>query len=402
MPPTGEKRVKILQLHNHHEGPGGAMEVLAHEAGLLTAGGHEVREYTLPAASKLGLGPVRAGLKAVWNVEACREVEDLIRAFRPDVVHVHTPFPLMSPAVFRTARKLGAPVVATLHSYRYSCIAATCYRDGAICEDCVGKWLKLPGVQHRCYHDSLGASAALTVGLTLHRGLGTFHHAVDRFLALTDFSRELLIRDGIPAEKITVKQNSVPDPGVSDVTRRGERYLAFVGRLMDIKGVETMLDAWCRAAHGDLQLRIAGDGPLRGLVEERSRRDPSLRFEGWIGEDDVFELMRGAEAVLVPSEWYEGGGPLTTLRSLAVGTPVIISDLENIGAYVRADDAGVLFRTGDADDLATVLAEVAAEPAEWAARRQRARRSYDKRYSPEVDLRRLEAVYADVIGSAGG
>ena len=387
--------MKVLQLHNHHQSLGGAMEVLAHEALLLTDGGHQVRTYALPAAQELGLGPLRAGMKAVWNVEACREVETQIRDFRPDVVHVHTPFPLLSPAVFRTAKGLGVPTLTTLHSYRYSCIAGTCHRDGAVCEDCVGKRLKLPGLRHRCYHDSAGASAALTISLALHRQLGTFHQAVDRFLTLTSFSRDLLIRDGIPADKIVVKPNSVPDPG--PVTARGpsQRYVTFAGRLMDIKGVRTMLDAWQRADHGDLHLRIAGDGPLRPLVEERCAADPSMSFLGWVGEAEVFDLMGGAEAVLVPSEWYEGL-PLVLLRSLAVGTPVIASDLDNISAELLDDDAGAAFGVGDPVALAAVLTGLAKHPEQWQRRRASARRSYDRRYSPPADLRMLEAVYVGV------
>ncbi len=389
--------MRVLQLHNHHQSLGGAMEVLAHEAGLLAGAGHEVRQYTLPATEELGLGPVRAGLKAVWNVEACKDVDRLIGQFRPDIVHVHTPFPLLSPAVFRTAHKRGVPAVTTLHSYRYTCIAAICHRDGKVCEDCVGSRLKLSGVRHRCYHDSFGASAALTAGLVLHRSIGTLDRAVTRYLALTDFSRELLIRDGIPPDRVVVKPNSVPDPGVATGDRSTAPYVAFAGRLMDIKGVETMLDAWQRCDHGDLRLRIVGDGPQRGLVEERARQDPSLSFEGWIDEADVFELMGRARAVLVPSEWYEGGGPLVTLRSLAVGTPVVISDLENISAWVREDDSGVAFEPGSADALAAVLSSVAADPGGWDDRRARARASYEKRYSPTVDLPRIERIYADAI-----
>ncbi|MBA2767853.1 MAG: glycosyltransferase [Sporichthyaceae bacterium] len=392
--------MRILQLHNHHQSLGGAMEVLAHEAGLLGAGGHTVRTYTLPAADELNLGPVRAGLKAVWNLEACRDVEAEIRAFRPDVVHVHTPFPLLSPAVFRTAKKLGVPTAATIHSYRYSCIAATCHRDGGVCEDCIGKRLKLPGVRHKCYHDSYAASAALTLSLALHRGIGTFDGCVDRFLALTDFARELLIRDGLPQEKVIVKHNSVPDAGVRAGPAAGQRYLMFAGRLLDIKGVQTMLDAWARADTGDVELRIAGDGPLRGLVEQRGRADPSIKALGWLDEDEVFTLMGGAEVVVVPSEWYEGGGPLVTLRSLAVGTPVVISDLDNIAAPVLEDGAGVAFAVGDADALAAVFTQVVANPQWWRGRRAIARESYEKRYSPAVDLKRLEFLYASLAAAA--
>ncbi|MBA2639532.1 MAG: glycosyltransferase family 4 protein [Nocardioidaceae bacterium] len=390
--------MRILQLHNHHGSLGGAMEVLAHEAELLTGAGHAVRTYALPPTEELGLGPLRAGAKAVWNVGACREVAAHIKDFRPDVVHVHTPFPLLSPAVFRTAKRLGVPTVTTLHSYRYSCIAATCHRDGAVCEDCIGKRVKLPGLVHRCYHDSLGASAALTLSLAVHRAAGTFHRYVDRYLTLTEFSRTLLIRDGFPAAKVVVKPNSVPDPGLASAERPAERYVAFAGRLMDIKGVETLLDGWSRADTGDLRLRVAGDGPLRSLVEERSRQDPTLSYEGWIDEQAVYEFMGGADAVLVPSEWYEGL-PLVILRSLAVGTPVIVSDLENFSAAVVNDDAGEAFRVADVGALADALSRLVRDPAAWIGRRVNARASYEKRYSPEVDVVRLEAIYADVLST---
>ncbi len=133
---------------------------------------------------------------------------------------MHTPFPLMSPAVFRAARAAGVPAVTTLHSYRYSCVVGTCVRDGAICEDCVGSKTKLAGVRHACYHDSRPATAALTLSLGLHRAIGTFDHCVSRYLTLTEFSRQLLIRDGFPADKIVVKPNSVPDPGFRADHRR--------------------------------------------------------------------------------------------------------------------------------------------------------------------------------------
>jgi glycosyltransferase involved in cell wall biosynthesis len=394
--------VRILQLHNHHASLGGAMEVLAHEAELLFDGGHAVTQYTLPAAEEMGLSAVRAGAKAVWNRQAAAEVERRIDDFKPDVVHVHTPFPLMSPSVFRAAYGRGVPAVTTLHSYRYSCVAGTCHRDGELCEDCVGRKLKLPGVRHRCYHDSLGASGALTLGLVVHRAAGTFHRCVARYLTLTDFSRRLLIRDGYPSDRIVVKPNSVPDPGFRPEPRTDERRLVFAGRLIDIKGVRTLLDAWSKVPPG-MRLVIAGDGPLRSVVEERVREDPSVEYVGWVGESEVLELMAGAEAVLVPSEWYEGL-PLVILRSLAVGTPVVVSDLDNVSEDVVADDVGWAFRVRDAGSLAAALTTLVADPTLARSRRAAARKSYETRYSPPVDLRRLEQVYQSVASSphAGG
>lgn len=390
--------MRILQMHNHHAALGGAMEVLVHEGELLASAGHDVEQFTLPPAEELGLSGLRAGAKAVWNVEAAREAGRRIAQFRPDVVHVHTPFPLMSPSVFRAAHAAGVPAVTTLHSYRWSCVVGTCVRDGRICEDCVGSKLKLAGIRHACYHDSRAATAALTLGLGVHRLVGTTDRAVTRYLTLTDFMRRLMIRDGYPADRIQVKPNSVPDPGVDEGRGTGRREIFFAGRLIDIKGVHTLLRAWSRADTADLTLVVAGDGLLRPEVERAASADPTIEFTGWLDEQEVTDRMRRAEVVVVPSQWYEGL-PLVILRSLAVGTPLLVSDLENFSQDVVADDVGWAFRTGDPDDLARHLSRIAASPAEAESRRTRARASYERRYSPQVDLDRLEAVYRDVIGA---
>jgi glycosyltransferase involved in cell wall biosynthesis len=371
------------------------MEVLAHEGALLSAAGHEVEQYTLAATDTLGLSPIEAGAKAVWNRSAARDVGRVITAFRPDVVHVHTPFPLMSPAVFRVARRHGLPVVTTLHSYRYSCIAGTCWRDGHVCEDCVGSKTKLPGVRHRCYHDSLGASTALTLSLGLHRAMGTFHRDVTRYLALTPFSRRLLIRDGFPADRISVKPNSVFDPGLRAGPRSEERLILFAGRLIDIKGVATLLAAWT-GVPGGATLVIAGDGPLRSAVEDRAAHDTSVRYLGWVDEAHVTALMASAELVVVPSEWYEGQ-PLVILRSLSLGTPVLVSDLENLSEDVEHDRAGWSFEVKNPLSLRQHLTRAINDPAWVAGMRSAARRSYERRYSPQVDLGRLEEIYRAVM-----
>ncbi|MBA3523546.1 MAG: glycosyltransferase [Geodermatophilaceae bacterium] len=389
--------MRILQLHNDHQSLGGAPEVMAHEAALLTGAGHVVEQYRVAPAETLGLSAVRSATKSIWNVEVTREVAAKITSFRPDVAHVHTPFPLMSPAVFRTAKRLGVPTVTTLHSYRWSCVAATCFRDGHVCEDCVGKTLKLPGIRHRCYHGSLGASAALTGSLLLHRTIGTQQHKVDRWISLTGFGKRLLERDGLPADKIVVKPNSMPDPG-EPTGPAAEPYVAIAARLVDVKGIETLLRAWPQVTPG-LTLKIAGDGALRGAVEAAAAAYPTIEYLGWLGEAEVGALMAGARAMIVPSEWYEGL-PLVVLRSLSYGTPLVVSDLENICEDIVGDDTGVAFATGDAAALAAALSGIVTAPQVWADRRAVARQSYLDRYTPEVDLARLEQIYRDVTAPA--
>jgi glycosyltransferase involved in cell wall biosynthesis len=392
--------LRVLQVHNHHATTGGDVQVMAHERGLLESSGHEVDEYVLPSAETLDLAPVRAAVKTVWNVEAGRALADRIAAFRPDVVHVHDPYPLLSPAVFRVSRRAGVPSVVTQHAYRYTCVAATHVRDGLPCEDCVGRSLKWPAVKHRCYHESAAASTAVATSLLVHRGLRTFSRDVSRFIALTEFGRDLLVRDGLPPERVAVKPNSVDDPGMAPEPT-GAPYVVFAGRLVDIKGVRTLLDAWRHVGPG-LDLVVAGDGPLRELVESRAADVPSIRFLGWQDQHLVRGLMAGAEATLVPSEWYEGL-PLTILQSLGAGTPVVVSDMPNLADEVGRHGAGIVFRAGDARSLGSVLASVARDPAALRALRGAARRAYTARYRPELDLERLVSLYRTVIaeGPAG-
>ncbi len=374
------------------------MEVLAHEAQLLTDAGHNVEQFTLPSAEQLGLSPLRAGGKAIWNIEAQKETTRRIRSFRPDVVHVHTPFPLMSPSVFRSAHAAGVPAVTTLHSYRWSCVVGTCVRDGSICEDCVGSKLKLSGIRHSCYHESRLATTALTLGLGVHRAVGTTQRAITRYLTLTSFMRRLMIRDGYPASRILVKPNSVPDPGVAGRRLTGTRFVFIAARLIEIKGIRTLLDAWARADTRELRLVIAGDGELRSLVTERAASDSSIEYLGWLAEDAVTQRMRDAEAVLVPSQWYEGL-PLVILRSLSVGTPLLVSDLENIAEDVVGDGVGWSFQTGNVADLERHLSDLANHPERSLSLRERARNNYESRYSPAVDLVRLEDIYREVSRS---
>src|SRR5205814_1104988 len=165
-----------------------------------------------------------------------------IRAQRPRVAHFHNTFPLISPAAYYAARAEGVGVVQTLHNFRLLCPNALFFRDGKVCEDCLGRPVAWPGVVHGCYRGSRAASAATAVMTAAHRALGTWRTAVDVYVALTEFSRQKFIAGGLPAEKIAVKANFVyPDPGPG---AGAGGYAVFVGRLSAEKGVETLLAAW--------------------------------------------------------------------------------------------------------------------------------------------------------------
>jgi glycosyltransferase involved in cell wall biosynthesis len=394
----------VLQLHNRHATRGGADDVLDLERTLLESAGHDVEQLTVAPGGELS--KARAAVSAVWNRQVAAELQARIASFVPDVVHVHTPFPTMSPAVFAVAHGAGIATVTTCHSYRYSCIQGTLRRSGSICESCVGSRSKWPGVVHGCYHDSRLASLPMTVSLALQHVRGRFEN-VDRFITLTDFGRKILMRDGIAPERIVVKPNAVADPGASArPPAAGAPYIAFAGRLVEEKGVATLLAA--AEILGDRRIVIAGDGPMRAAVQQQERNSATsdmpeavkVEYRGWLDEPELTEMIGGAAVCVVPSEWYEAGPPLTLLRSLAAGVPVVCSDLENIASTVLETGAGRTFRVGDPRALAGALAAALDDEAWLTDASHRARQLYLRDHTPEVTVNSLEQIYHTAIDAA--
>ena len=163
-------------------------------------------------------------------------------------------------------RKKDVPVVQTLHNYRLLCPAATFYRDGGPCEECVTHSL-LRSVRHACYRDSRVMSGAIALMLKTHRSRQTWNGRIDAYIAISGFVRDKFVQAGFPASKISVKPNFVdPDPG--ERSHSGD-YALFLGRLSPEKGLLTLLEAWERLPSA-VPLVIAGDGPMRHQSRGRS------------------------------------------------------------------------------------------------------------------------------------
>lgn len=389
--------MKILVVHNHYQQAGGESHVFEAECALLEAHGHEVLRYEADNAAVPGLNALRLGARTVWSGETYARVRRLIRSTRPAVVHVHNTLPLVSPSVYYAAFRERVPVVQTLHNYRLLCLPGDLYRDGGVCEDCVGKPVPWPGVVHACYRGSVSASAVVAAMLITHRALRTYGRRIDRYIALTDFARRTFIRGGIPAEKLVVKPNFVaPDPGVG----LGDgAHALFVGRLVANKGVGTLLAAWERLG-GTVPLVIAGDGPLAGAVRAAAAGDPSIRYVGWQERPAVRSLMKAARLLVFPSEWYEGFG-LVVVEAFAAGLPVVASDLGGNPGIVEAGRTGSLFTPGDPEDLAAKVRELLSRPDALTRMRAAARQEYLNKYTAEANHRLLCRIYEGVLGHPG-
>jgi len=281
------------------------------------------------------------------------------------------------------------PVVQTLHNYRLLCPVALFFRDGRVCEDCMGKAVPWPGVVHRCYRGSRAASGVIAAMLTTHRALGTWTKMVDVYVALTEFAQDKFIEGGLPAEKIVVKPNFVAeDPGPGGGS---DGYALFVGRLSPEKGIETMLAAWDRLRTG-VPLKIVGDGPLRDRVIRAASRQPNVEWLGYKTVAEVHALMKRAGVLVFPSEWYETFGRVA-VEAFAAGTPVIAANIGAVGELVEHGRTGLHFRPGDPEDLATRVGWALSHPAELGRMREEARAEYEAKYTAERNYRALMEIY---------
>jgi glycosyltransferase involved in cell wall biosynthesis len=385
--------MKILSVHNTYQKPGGEDQVFAQEAELLRAHGHQVLLYQASNDQVTGVNPLVLLGNTIWNKPIHQELRALMRREKPDIVHVHNTFPVISPAVYYAANGEGIPVVQTLHNYRMLCPAATLFRDGHVCEECVTKPIPWPGVLHSCYRDSRLASAAAVAMLATHNYKQTWSKAISAYIALTGFARDKFIEGGFPAEKIFVKPNYLQnDPGAGE----GQgNYALFVGRLTVEKGISTLIEAW-RQIGNDLPLQIAGDGSQAAKVEKASREMESVTWLKWLPRPEIIERMKNASVLILPSTWYEGF-PMIIAEAFAVGLPVIASNLGSMSSIVDHQRTGLHFEPGNAGALAEAVRWWTTHPDETAFMRSEARLEYETKYTAEENYAQMMNIYDSVL-----
>jgi glycosyltransferase involved in cell wall biosynthesis len=379
----------VVVAHNRYRSaqPSGENRIVDTEIAQLRAAGVEVVPFLRDSDDIAALSPAGKALLPVsplWNGSAQRALATLIREHQPDLLHLHNPYPLLSPWVIRTAHRHGVPVVHTVHNYRQVCASGIYFRDGHICHDCRGKFLGVPAVIHRCYRGSRAQSAVMATALAAHRSTW---RSVDRFIALTPQIATHLREYGVPADRITVKPNSIPDPGPPPPI--GDGFL-FLGRFTPEKGLSFLLDAWCSQPDGALgTLRIAGDGPERPLAEHAAATRSDVRYLGSLDRPGVQKAIADSAVVVVTPMWHDVL-PTVVIEALAAGRPVLGTVLGGVPYLVG--DAGWTV-PGDASSLVAGLRAARDHAAKLAPV---ARRRYESTFHPDAVTRQLLDVYREI------
>jgi len=381
------QRLRVLIVHAAYQQRGGEDIVVDSEMELLRKHGHAVETYFRHNDELNAMSSAKAAAAAFWSRRSASAVEKLLVEFRPDVVHVHNTFPLISPSILWIARRHQIPVVQTLHNFRLVCPQALMLRDSNPCNDCVGR-IPWPAVRHSCYRGSLAKTAVLAATVVAHRAIGTWERAVTTYIALSEFSREQFIAGGLPGDRIRVKPNFVEIPAGTEQKR--DSFL-FVGRLSHEKGVQVLASA-ARSADLKHPLSVAGAGPLEHLVH----KEPTLEALGALATAEVYSRMRRVQALIVPSICFENF-PRTIAEAFGCGTPVIASRLGAMCELVSEGRTGLLFEPGNADDLAAKLKWAEANPEELKRMGRNARRHFENYWSGQVNIVQLLGIYNEAM-----
>jgi glycosyltransferase involved in cell wall biosynthesis len=389
--------MKILLVHNHYKQPGGEDVVFEQERQLLQRAGHEVQTYSRSnweTDSYAGIKQLVLARRLIWARDSYQDFTLLLQKQRPDLVHIHNVWFVISPSIYSACREAGVPVVQTFHNYRLLCPVGTFFREGKICEECVEHGLG-QSVLHACFKDSRPATAALALALAVHRVKRTWTYGIDSYIALSQFSRSKILQAGLPAESVFVKPNFVhPDPGISTGSRE---YAVFIGRLSPEKRVGTILKAWTQLAK-PIELRIIGEGPdAVALQQEATRRGlTNVHFHGYLPRDQALTILRGAHFLIFPSELYENF-PMTIAEAFACGVPVICSKLGAMQEIVEDYRTGLHFTPGDADDLAAKVEWAWNHPERMRKMGDEAREEYKSKYTAEKNYTLLKEIYQHAL-----
>lgn len=381
---------RVLIVHNAYQFKGGEDTVVEAEAQLLRERGHEVVLFTRHNDAIKVKNSLILAADTFWSSSVAAQFAEELHRFRPDIVHVHNTFPLISPAIYWVAAKYRIPIVQTLHNFRLFCPQAMFLRNGKICESCLGA-IPWRGALRGCYRDSTLQSGILASMITFHRLIGTWENKVTRYIALNEFCRNKFIEGGLPARKVRIKANFVDFPQPDPQPRNG---FLFVGRLSAEKGIDILAKAASRVPAIDV--RIAGSGP-----DELCLLEAPVKRLGALTGDEVRGEMSRAQALVLPSVWYENF-PRTLVEAFGCGLPVIASRIGALAELIEDGVTGLLFTPGDANDLAAKLIWAKDNPDRMREMGDAARAVYEANYIAEKNYQQLMTIYDEAIAAVNG
>jgi glycosyltransferase involved in cell wall biosynthesis len=402
--------MRILHVNKFLYRRGGAETYMLDLAALQRQAGHEVEFFAMrhpenvPARFEPWFPPqvdfepapttlpeqVRGAGRLLWSRSAAAGIDAVLRAFRPDLVHLHNIYHQLSPSILRPIRRADIPAVMTLHDYKLACPTYRFLDHGTICEACVPRKFWNAALR-RCNGGSLAASALSALEMTWHTAADLYGGV--RVFACPSRFLEGKMREGrVHPSRLRWVPNFVEVGAIEPKDRPGG-HVVYAGRLSSEKGVDVLIEAIAR--HPELTADIAGDGPerpsLERLASDRAVAD-RIRFHGRLPADRLRSLLRASAVLALPSRWYENM-PLIVLEAFASGVPVVATDLGGIPELIQPGVDGIVAPREDPVALGDALAEIVRDPERGFEMGRAARAKAEREFSPAPHLERLGAIY---------
>ncbi len=381
--------MKVLHAYNRHRGIGGSDNAWDETIRISREGGLEIEEFSRNSrdiSSNL-LGKASAFFSGLYSKTAVQDFNRHLESFKPDVVHAHELYPLISPWILKQCVKKGIPAVFTCYDYRMTCAVVTHFHKGRLCLRCQdGKewWAVLKNCRNNVFE-----SLAYALRNRVARTNRLFVDNVSQFIVLSDFPKQWLVNEvGINPERVSVNPCSLKLPEETGDPTRGD-YVAFAGRFAQEKGVDVLLKA---ARKAQVPVKLAGDAATHPAIQNGDQVECVMIQ----GKEELSKFYQNARMVVVPSIWYETFG-LVAAEAMSYGIPVVASRFGALKSTVKDGVSGLLFEMNNADDLAEKITTIWNDPELAKKLGEGGRREVKERFDPASQMDLLMDVYKKAI-----
>jgi len=410
--------MKILSVNNAYYVRGGADKYFFDLNALLESRGEEVISFSVKDSNNLpsdferfflshadffGRGRkmsdyLKITARAFYSLEARRKIRALISAAKPQIAHIHQIHHNISPSILPVFKENGIPVIHTLFNYDLICPNYTLFFDGRVCQDCADG-IYLRAALRRCHKGLFAASALASLKSYFQKVTKIYEKNIDFFITPSRFLEKILIRNGFEEKKFVCIRPFVDAAGYKP-SYKDEGYFAYIGRLVEGKGLHTLLEAM-RKLKG-VKLYLAGDGYLKETLQRDVKKYDlnNVKFLGFQRAGELKNILSGAMFTVLPSEAYETFG-MALIESFAAGKPVIGSDLGPIPEIIDNGANGLLFRPGDVDSLGENIRRLIDRPQLRRDMGANARKKAEDLFSPARHYREIKNLYNSFNAGSG-
>lgn len=397
--------MKILVIHNYHRkgSASGDDQVFKSEIELLKKHGHTVLTYTVSNddfdnANIINKIFATAGM--LWSFKNYDKVKKICKKEKPDIVHVHTFFPLLSPSILYAAKRSGCKVVATLHDTRFICPCATSLRGTKLCNRCGdGKYFRM--CRYGCFKGSKLQSLIVAFIFKYHRIRKTFYKQIDKYICLNDNQIKLLLNIGFDKDKLVKKYNFVKDiddklfneQEIIKEKQVPDRYVVFYGRIGEEKGIRNLMRIWEKIQ--DIPLVVMGGGPLEDEFSCWAKTKSNVYYLGYTEHNKCLNIVKNSEFVVFPSIWYEGCS-MVEIETESLGKALIATDLGFSEEAIQTGVNGYKIPLGDIEGFRRKIIELWDAPELCNQMGVNARKDFISKYLPEDNYKQMMNIYEKI------